>query len=47
MNYNVPDIKALVEKWSSVEGKMSIASEQDQDIKKNLAVLLENQEQVD
>jgi len=33
----------LVQKWSAVEGKMNIAGITDQDVKENLAVLLENQ----
>lgn len=36
------DIKQLVEKWSAVPGKMSIASIEDGDIQKNMATLLQN-----
>lgn len=44
MNYQVPNLKQLVEKWESAPGKMSIKDIADQDVKKNLATLLENQE---
>jgi len=45
MNYNVPDIKQLVEKWSNIEGQMSIGDITDEQVQKNAAILLENQEQ--
>jgi hypothetical protein len=41
------NVEQLVEKWSNVEGKMSIASIEDRYIKENLAILLENQESKD
>lgn len=41
------NVQQLVEKWSNVEGKMSIANIEDVHVKENLAVLLENQESKD
>lgn len=41
------EIKQLVEKWSGIDGKMSIENIKDRYIKENMAVLLENQEQKD
>jgi hypothetical protein len=39
--------KALVEKWDKMEGGISIKGIKDRDVKENLAVLLENQENKD
>ena len=39
--------KQLVKKWESAKGKMSIANEKSENIKSNLACLLENQENLD
>lgn len=43
----VPKTKQLVEKWSKVKGKMSIASIADPYVKANMAKMLEAQETVD
>lgn len=43
----VPNVKSLVEKWSKVKGKMSIADIADPYVKANMAKLLEAQETVD
>jgi len=40
-------VQMLVEKWSQMDGKMSIDSIEDQYIRENMAVLLENQEAID
>jgi hypothetical protein len=41
------NVQELVKYWEDVPGKMSIASEKDQYIKENLAILLNNQKQKD
>jgi len=41
------DVSQLVKKWSSIEGKMSVKSIQDQYVKENMSVLLDNQEMKD
>lgn len=41
------NVQELVKYWEGVPGKMSIASEKDQYIKENLAILLNNQKQKD
>lgn len=40
-------VQMLVEKWGKMEGKMSINNIEDQYVRENLAVLLENQEAID
>ena len=40
------DRKAAYEKWMTMKGKLSVRDIQNEDVRKSMAVLLENQEQM-